>query len=356
MKTYGNLWKEVTSYEALYSAALRAARGKRRYRSVNRFLVRLEENCWALAAELSNRSYAPGPYNTFDIRRPKRRTISAAPFRDRVVHHALCGVIEPLFDRKLVFDTYANRRGKGTHAAMDRFQELCRRYRYVLLCDVRKYFPSVDHEILKAKLRRTIRCRRTLWLADAIIDGSNLQEPVPAYFPGDDMFSPFERRRGLPVGNLTSQFFANVYLDRLDHFVKERLRCPGYLRYVDDFAVFSDDKAQLREWRVAIVETLREERVKIHEDRCQPRRTDEGLRFLGFRIWPGFRRLARGNARAMARRIKWMRRAFARGEIGPGDVGPRIRSWLAHAAHGETTYLVKELLQQPFVRAEGATS
>ena len=356
MKTYGGLWDGLTAYENLYAAALRAARGKRRHPNVNRFLARLEENCWTLQRELRQKSYAPGPYHTFEIHRPKRRTISAAPFRDRVVHHALCAVIEPIFERGFIFDSYANRVGKGTHAAMDRFQDFCRKYRYALICDVRKYFPSIDHEVLKAKLRRRLRCRDTLWLADSIIDHSNPQEPVHSYFPGDDLFTPGERRRGLPVGNLTSQFFANLYLDRLDHFVKEQLRAPGYVRYVDDFALFSDDKRFLWDCRERIIESLRTERLSIHENRCRVRRADEGLTFLGFRIWPGRRRLARRNARAMGRRMAWMRRAYAAGRIGADEIRPRLRSWLAHAAHGDTRGVVADILRRPFVRTEGAIS
>ena len=122
------------------------------------------------------------------------------------------------------------------------------RFEAVLRCDVYRYFPAIDHEILKADVRRRIRCERTLRLIDAIIDGSNPQEPVHRYYPGDDLFTPFERRRGLPIGNLTSQLFANVYLDGLDHFVKEVLCAKGYLRYVDDFAVFHDDPAVLAGW------------------------------------------------------------------------------------------------------------
>ena len=357
MKTYAGLWPRVTSYGNLYEAALRAARGKRRCANVNRFLARLEENCWRLRLELLDKSYTPGPYNTFEITRPKRRMISAASFRDRVVHHALCRVIEPLFDRRFVYDSYANRKAKGTHAAMDRFQEFCRKYRYLLPCDVRKYFPSIDHEILKVKIRGAVRCKDTLWLSDTIIDHSNPQEPACWYFAGDDLFTPHERPRGLPVGNLTSQFFANVYLDRLDHYVKETLRCPGYVRYVDDFVLFADDKARLWDWRERILETLERERLKTHEERSRVRRTDEGVRFLGFRIWPGRRRLARQNARAMRRRLKWMRTAYARGRLSLEEIGPRVRAWLAHAAHGGTDSLVKEILSSArFARTEGAIS
>ncbi|MGQ9592834.1 MAG: reverse transcriptase domain-containing protein, partial [Planctomycetota bacterium] len=245
MKTWTGLFEEIASLENLWEAARRASLGRRRKPYVARFLLNLEDELTRLQEELRSRTYRPGPYSTFRVYEPKERLISAAPFRDRVVHHALVRVIEPLFERRFVFDSWANRLGKGTHRALERFQGFSRRFRYVLKGDIRKYFPSIDHEILKAKIRRVIRCPGTLWLLDAIIDASNTQDPVVEYFPGDDILTPLERRKGLPIGNLTSQFFANVYLDDLDHFVKDGLGVKAYLRYVDDFAAFSDDKREL---------------------------------------------------------------------------------------------------------------
>ena len=134
---------------------------------------------------------------------------------------------EPLFERGFIHDSYANRTGKGTHRAVACYERFRDRFRHVLRCDTYRYFPAIDHEILKRDLSRRIACLRTLALADRIVDGSNPQEPVPLYYPGDDLFTPFECRRGLPIGNLTSQLFANVYLHGLDHFCKEVLRTMG---------------------------------------------------------------------------------------------------------------------------------
>ena len=171
--------------------------------------------------------------------------VSAAPFRDRVVHQAFCAVCEPIFERSFIHDSYANRVGKGTHRAVARYEAFRDRFRHVLRCDVYRYFPAIDHEILKADLRRRIACAQTLALAERIIDGSNPQEPVYRYFPGDDLSTPYERRRGLPIGNLTSQLFANLYLNGMDHYCKEVLRAAGYVRYVDDIALFHDDPGRL---------------------------------------------------------------------------------------------------------------
>lgn len=202
-----------------------------------------------LERELTTGRYRPGRYTTIELFDPKHRIVSAAPFRDRVVHHAFCAVCEPVFERSFIFDSYANRTGKGTHRAVARYETFRDQYRYVLRCDIRRYFPAIDHDLLKRDLRRRLTCHRTLALADRIIDGSNPQEPVNDYYSGDDLFTPYGRRRGLPIGNLNSQFFANVYLDGLDHFCKEVLRAKGYLRYVDDFALFHDDPDRLEDWR-----------------------------------------------------------------------------------------------------------
>lgn len=246
---YSLMFDHICTFPNLLLAAYKAAKNKRSKASTAEFLFRQETELLALQHALIAKTWKSGGYRTFRIHDPKERIISAAPFRDRVVHHALCNIIEPIFECGFIFDTYANRTGKGTHRAIERFQQYARKYPFVLKCDIRKFFPSLDHQVLKQEIRRRIWCPGTLWLIDAIIDSSNPQEPVPPhFFPSDDIAPlPFgggagggaERRRGLPIGNLTSQFWANVYLDRFDHFVKETLRVPGYIRYVDDFVLFA---------------------------------------------------------------------------------------------------------------------
>ncbi len=230
------LYAQVCDWTNLLRAHHKAARGKRGHAPAACFEFQLADELIALRDELRTRTYRPGPYTSFYIFEPKRRLISAAPFRDRVVHHALCNIIEPLFERRFLFDSYANRVGKGTHRAVDRCQQFARGYRYVLPCDVRQHFPSIDHAILRATLARVIRDDDALWLCDQIMAsgaGVLADEYDMVYFPGDDLFAAL-RRRGLPIGNLTSQFWSNCYLDPFDHFVKRELRCKAYLRYVDD--------------------------------------------------------------------------------------------------------------------------
>ena len=209
-----DLFDRIASFPALLEAARKAARGKRTKPGVASFLANPEPEILRLERELGSGRYRPGRYTVIEIRDPKRRMVSAAPFRDRVVHHAFCRVVEPIFERGFIHDSYANRRGKGTHRAVARYERFRDRYRWVLRCDVYRYFPAIDHEILKSDLRRRIACRRTLALADRIVDASNRQEPVNLYYPGDHLFTPFERRRGLPIGNLTSQFFSNSVSER----------------------------------------------------------------------------------------------------------------------------------------------
>jgi retron-type reverse transcriptase len=210
MKRYGNLYPQIITFDNLYLAARKAQLGKRFRDNILDFNYNLEGELIKLQQELTAKTYQPGNYRTFHIRDPKSRLISAAPYRDRVVHHGLCNIIVPIFERTFIRDSYANRVGFGTHRALRRFIEFFRRSRYVLQCDIKKYFPSIDHQILKRQIRRKIKCPDTLWLIDTIIDNSNEQEPVIEYFPGDDLLTPLQRRKGIPIGNLTSQFWSNV--------------------------------------------------------------------------------------------------------------------------------------------------
>jgi len=232
MKTYNHLFEQICSFENLLSAAKKAQRSKKLKQDVARFNFRLEHELLKLQEELLNGTYQPGGYYEFYIFEPKKRMISAAPYRDRVVHHALCNLIEPIFDKTFIYDSYACRKDKGTHRAVERFTQFCRKNKYVLKCDVKKYFPSIDHEILYELICRKIADKRTLWLIKLIIDSSNEQERVLEYYQGDDLFTSLARRMGIPIGNLTSQFFANIYLNGFDHYVKEQLQCRYYIRSV----------------------------------------------------------------------------------------------------------------------------
>lgn len=339
MKRHGNLWSQVVDFANLEAAARQAQRGKRYRENVLAFNYNLESELLALHDELQNKSYHPGPYRTFHIVEPKKRMISAAPYRDRVIHHALCNVIVLIFERTFIHDSYANRIGFGTHRALRRFTRFARANKYVLQCDVQKYFASIDHEILKDLIRRKIKCRDTLWLIDTIIDHSNEQEEAAFYFPGDDLFTPSERRHGLPIGNLTSQFFANVYLNGFDHFVKEELEAPRYVRYVDDFALFSDDQSFLAEARGRIENYLAMLRLLIHPVKSQLFETLRGANFMGFRVFPNRIRVRTENLRRARRRLRHMQADYRAGALTLDELTQSLRSWIAHLEHGDTWQL-----------------
>ena len=343
MKRHNDLWPLITDFANLWIASKKAQKGKRFRGNVLAFNDRLESELEQLQRELLSQSYFPGEYRTFEIKEPKARLISAAPYRDRVVHHALCNIIVPVFERTFIRDSYANRTGFGTHRALRRFTGFLRSSRYVLQCDIQKYFPSIDHTILKQEIRRKIKCRDTLWLIDTIIDHSNPQELVRAYFPGDDLLTPFQRKRGLPIGNLTSQFFANIYLNRFDHFIKEALHASKYVRYVDDFAVFSDDRAWLHTIRQNIEDSLAGLRLKIHPVKSQIFSTARGANFLGFRVFRDRIRVRSEYLRRARRRMRQMQLAYAERRLNQQAVSQSIQSWVAHLAHGNTWRLREQI-------------
>lgn len=338
-RRHDGLFAGVANFSALHGAAKRAIKGKRKKPGAAAFFANLEGELLRLERELQGQSYRTGRYLEIVVRDPKRRIVSAAPFRDRVVHHSLCATIGPIFERGFIHDSYANRTGKGTHRALDRYERYRDRYRYVLRADIYRYFPSIDHALLKADLCRRISCLRTLGLCETIIDGSNPQEDVLLHFPGDDLLTPLERRRGLPLGNLTSQFFANVYLNGFDHFCKEVLRAP-YVRYVDDFALFSDNLMELNDWRSRVAGYLSQRRLLLHPTKTEILRTQEPAQFLGFVTYPnGYRRLPDENVTRFVKRLQVLRSQWRQGQIRDDEVRQRVGSWVAHARHANTVQL-----------------
>lgn len=337
-KTYDHFYPQIYDLFNLWQAFVKAARGRRGHPSVAAFEYNLEAELIRLRDELRQETYTPGGYRSFTVHEPKRRKISAAPFRDRVVHHALMNVTGPMLERKFIFDSYANRLGKGTHKALDRCTYFLRRYAYVLPCDVRQFFPSIDHAILQSILARTLRDGRALNLIARILqsgEGVLDEEYEMVWFPGDDLFA-VQRPRGLPIGNLTSQFWANVYLNELDQFVKRQLKVRAYLRYVDDFLLFSDDKRELLAWRAAIIEFLAGLRLTIHEESAQARPARQGVTFLGFIVFPDHRRLKPAKGYAFRRRWKHLLALHRAGQLSAEKLRQHRMAWIGHVQHGDT--------------------
>ncbi len=346
MRRVGRLWPELTGFSNLLEAARAAAAGKRHRPDVAAYLLNLEPNLIRLRAQLLDGSYMPGAYRTFEIREPKPRLISAAPFPDRVVHHALTRILEPVFEKRFSPRSFACRKGFGVHGALRVARAACRRYPYALKCDIRKYFASIDHDILKGKLARAVKCRDTLALAGRIIDGSNPQEATLFYFPGDDLFTPLERARGIPLGNQTSQFFANVCLDSLDQFITRQLRPAAYARYVDDFVLFGDSKDELRLMRDRIAGQLEADRLQLHEGKSRVYRCSEGLTFLGWRLFPHKARLVRANVVRFSRKLAHLQEDFAAGRIAWDTVRQSVQAWISHASFGDTVVLRRRMLNR----------
>jgi len=294
MKRHSNLWQQLVSFENIFLAFTKAVKGKGYKLYVLEFMKDFEHNILALQQSLINKSYQPGNYTAFFIYEPKKRMISAAPFADRIMHHCVINVIGPIFEA-----TFVSRKIKD---------------------------PDI------------------LWLINLIIDSSNPQEPVLDYFPGDDLLAPADRRRGLPIGNLTSQFFANVYLTGFDHFVKQQLDCRFYYRYVDDMVVVASDKNYL--WNICYemgcyLEGLR---LRLHPYKQHVRPVDRGIRFLGQIIYPDRRLLPKKNIRRFMRRMKKFQKLYAEGVVAFEQVNHSFQSWLGHAKQAHTYSLRRSLL------------
>jgi RNA-directed DNA polymerase len=345
-------FRRLCSWENLVLAWRKAARGKRGTASVARFEYWAEERLAELQRELLTGTYRPGGYVHFHIKDPKPRKISAARFRDRVVHHALCNLIEPRFERLFMPDSYANRAGKGTHKAIDRLQGLARRYRYVLRADIVQHFASVDHAILLDILRRQIPEADIMALVEIIVEsGRGVLDEEFRYrpFPGDDLLA-ICRPRGLPIGNLTSQFWSNCYLHPFDERVKRELGCRAYLRYVDDIALFSDSKRELWAWKGAVIERLAGLRLVIHETRTQVLPVAAGIPWLGFVVHPTHRLVKARKVRNAHRRLRLRLTAYHAGEISFAELDASIRGWIAHVGHADSWGLRECVLDSLVIR------
>ncbi|MFM1918694.1 MAG: hypothetical protein RLZZ303_328 [Candidatus Hydrogenedentota bacterium] len=328
MKRIGHLFDEVCAFDSLEQAACRALRANRESGGALRFHFDLEPRLLELQRQLLDGSYSPGPYRTFTIYEPKERRIAASPFRDRVVHHAVCAALEPVFERRYIFDSYGCRKDKGNQRAIARAQRFARGSRYFLKCDVRKYFESIDHAVLKAMLAGLFKDARLLDLLGRIVDHN-----APHNAPG----------KGVPIGNLTSQHFSNLYLDRLDHFVKEDLRVKCYARYMDDFLCFADSKTELHETLSKVRAFLRHElQLELKERKCFVAPVSQGVPFLGLRIFPGTIRLSRPSLVRSRRKLKQREAAFTAGMLSEEEYIQSLGSLTAHLAQASTMALRRQ--------------
>lgn len=342
----GCLFEQIYQFENLLNAAYQCRKGKTKSNSTLVFFNNLEENIIQIQNELIWGMYLSSPYHHFYVFEPKRRLISAPSFRDRVVHRAIYNIIEPIFDRQYIHDSYACRRGKGTHKGADRAQLFIRRVEkthgkaYALKADISRYFSSIDHHILKSLVSAKIQCERTKCLLFYIIDSS----------PSD------AHGVGIPLGNLTSQVFANLYLNELDRFAKHALKAKNYVRYMDDFVIIHHDKQQLHQWRVMIERFINcQLRLKTNsKTQVFPVAASAGrsLDFLGYRIYANKKLLRKSSVKRIKAKLKIFRKKYSAGEIDIKDINQTIQSWIGHASHADTFSLRVSLLSQPFKRGE----
>lgn len=322
MRRTGNLFEQVCAFDNLVKACRNAMKGKKSRPETAWFNFHMEFELIKLQKQLVSESYEPGHYRCFFVRDPKERYICSVDLKDRVVHHAICRVLEPLFEKWFIHDSYACRTNKGTHRAISKVQNWSVMAEYFLKADVRKFFESVDHGILKSLLLRKIKDKKLLKLIEKIID-----KPVPGYMPG----------KGLAIGNLTSQWFANFYLDPLDHYIKDKLGTKHYIRYMDDFVVLSGDKAELHEIKFQAGEFIRERlNLKLKESACFVSPVIEGIPFLGFRIFPGVVRLKRSGLMRFMRKFRVKERLYKEDRISEEGLIRSTASLTGHVGHGNT--------------------
>ena len=330
MSTLEPQWAKICTFENLLLAFQKACKGKRNRPDVAWFNFNLEQELFNLLDELISLRYQPGLYRSFNIYERKPRIISVAPFRDRVVHHALMNVLEPIIDRLLVNSTFACRKGKGVHMAVDFYQRQSRRFAYVLKMDVQKYFPSINQDILKGQLVSIIKDNKVLLILNRIIDGCNTLECAG---------------RGLPIGNLTSQILANLYLNDIDHWMMVQ-QDFAYIRYVGDLFVLGNSKAHL--WRVKkeLDQKLAELKLQLHSHKSHIFLTREKVDVLGYKVTRNKRWLRNENGFRMARKLKSMSQQYADGRIGLQNVNSSVASWVGHAQHAETLGLRGSMLNK----------
>lgn len=339
------MFDEICSMKNLLLAVKKAIKGKKSRHGAARFWFHREAKLLKIQKELQNQTYKFGTYREFEIcDKGIKRKISAAPFRDRVVHHAMMNVLEPIFEKSFIYDTYANRKGKGVFAALKRAQYFSRRYTHVLKLDIRKYFPSIDHEILKSMIAKKIPCQKTLRLINNVIDSSNPQEKVEHTFYGDDLFTLSERRIGLPLGNLTSQYFGNFYLGRLDHYAKEMLRIKGYIRYVDDIVIFGHNKEYLNGALEKINDFLPKLRLKLHPLKIKFFETLHGFEFLGHKVYPTHFRVTSKNIRHIRLNIHHAVQSYYHESATLKEAKNRLFASIGFLSAGSNFHITNELL------------
>lgn len=322
MKRIRNLYPKIYDFENLFCAYKDGIKQKRDRPDIMRYTENLEENLITLQNELIWLTYKVGRYRSFFVYEPKKRLIMALQFRDRVAQHAIYRQLNPLLDKQFIFDSYACRKDKGTHRAVARLQYWFRQTDrkpqkfYYLKLDISKYFYRIDHDILMDILRRKIDDKPLLQVLEGIVNCEDTKFGLPMGMDiGDIAFDEMLAEVGLPIGNLTSQMFANLYLDQLDQFCKHQLHLHYYIRYMDDVIILHDSKKHLERVKNQIADFLAKNlHLQLNNKTCI-RPTSMGAEFVGFRVWSTHVILRRKTARKMVKRLQYVFAAYHMGEI-----------------------------------------
>lgn len=342
MKTYNKTYEKICSRNNLALAFKKAKKGKTKKIYVIEFERDLEANLSLLQKELLDQTYFPNPLKSFIIRDPKTRKIHASAFVDRIVHHAIINILEPIFERVFIYDSYASRKNKGTHKAIERFKGFMRKVSrngkliknalnknmiegYVFKADIKHYFEEVNHDILIKIIGSKIDDKKTIDLIDKIL--KNFDSEVLG--------------KGMPLGNLTSQFFANVYLNKLDYFIKYKLRVKYYIRYVDDFVILHKSKKRLEYLKRQIDEFLKKElELELHPQKSKVLALRNGITFLGYRIFYHYNLLNKKNINLIVKKLK----SFRENKISKEDFHNCLKGWEGYSKWANAYKLKKRLL------------
>ena len=335
----------TASLDTLVRAHKKALIGKRNSHSATATNYRFMSDLLQIQQELTQGAYQPMKYRRRIIKEPKVRMIEAPAFRDRIVHHAIHSVLSPFYERHFIRDTYACRPYKGIHKAVARVQHFLRSQSGLYVCkiDISKYYSSVNHTKLRELLQKRVNDRRLLALLDVIIDSSDSGAEHDSLFPADSHYHT-KGRRGIPIGNLTSQLFANIYLHEADLFAKQVLHAPFYIRYMDDILLFHTDKATLHTWQQKFTTFLYEElylTVNPRKVRIYP--SHLGVDFVGYVIYPHSRRVRAASVRRFRKRFRRHLRGYHAGAVSEEKLENTVQAWSAHVRHGNGEPLIKQI-------------
>ena len=347
MSTLNHIFPAITDLDNLLASYRVVLRGKRGSSTATEIDCHLMSVLLKLQRDLQNQTYTPQPYYSQYIYEPKRRYIQAPAFRDRIVHHAIHNIMMPFYDRHFINHSYACRVGKGTHQAMRTVQRILHTHKkqtlYTCKIDISKYFASINHTRLKTLIRQKVEDPRLLWLLDSIIDSTDSGSEHDHLFPPD---SPYHTkgRRGIPIGNLTSQLFANIYLHHADKYAKHQLKIRLYVRYMDDILLFHTDKSQLQLWQQQLTDFLSTElylTVNPRKVRLYPVRV--GVDFVGYVIHSPHVRLRGSSVRRFKKKYREQLRAVRDGRLPVEKMRESFTAWSAHAMHANATGLIRQL-------------